>query len=127
MRNNNIDYQVAAKDIKNFISCQQKFRITNLTSNDVAQAVGISRTSLMKIFKEIFGCSFLDYLNKCRVQYARHAIMVNKSSTDLEKVALMSGYTTMRNFNNKYKVVYGETPAYTLKQLNIKHKDKTKQ
>ncbi len=117
MRNNNLDLTAIADDVKLYINTQRNFRNPKLTSNELADALGISKTSLAKVFREIFNCTFSEYLNKCRVQYARHSIVVNKANADLEKVAFLAGFMTTRNFRDKYKETYGETPMATLKAL----------
>jgi AraC-like DNA-binding protein len=106
MRKPNLNKQQVVCDIRNYIEKQRNYRNAALTAADVADAIGISRTSLSNIMREEMGVTFLQYIDKLRLQQAHH-IIANRKTCDLEHIALLVGFATERTFKEKYKKTYG--------------------
>lgn len=112
-----------AQRIKDFIRINRNFRNPNLTLADVAEALGVARSTLIKVFNEEMHTTFQTYVNNCRLRHARHLVMLNNGRFSMEHVAMVAGYGSLNTFNKKYKAEYGELPSETDK----KHKKITKQ
>ena len=122
MRNSNLDLTAIADDVKHYINTQRNFRNPKLTSNELADALAVL------VLRHEAACVRHRELDDLELlagglgllfgeAYARHSIVVNKANADLEKVAFLAGFMTTRNFRDKYKETYGETPMATLKAL----------
>lgn len=91
------------------------FRKQDLTAGMIADEIGISRSALLKIVKEEMDISFLDFVNKCRVQHARKLVVGNKGKHTMEWIQIMSGFGSLHTFYKKYKEAYGEAPYSSYK------------
>jgi beta-xylosidase/AraC-like DNA-binding protein len=92
--------------IKKFIHLHFREQIS-LT--DLAKTVYLSTAYLSKYIKNIFGKSFLEYLNDIRIQHIVNE-MIN-SNDSIGKIALDNGFSNMAMFNQVFRRVYGKTPT----------------
>lgn len=113
MRFISYDKRMVEKAIKRFIKEERNFRNPNLTLADVAESLGMARSTLIKSFSEEMHTTFLAYTNKCRLQYGRHLVMLNNGRFSMEHIALVAGFGSVRTFNKKYRDKYGELPRET--------------
>jgi len=116
MRKENIQQNVIIKQLRDYVEKKRNYRNASLTGSDIATALGISRTTLTKCVSESMGTTLAKYLDKCRVQHARHHIIASKGKADIERVALFAGFRTIRTLNRKYKETYGELPSATMEK-----------
>lgn len=87
----------------------QNFKNSGLSLNQMAADLGVSAPYISHIFSKRIGIRYNDYLNTCRVQYARQLI----SDTDryITDIAYESGFGDIRTFNRVFKKVTGLTPS----------------
>lgn len=80
-----------------------------LSIGDVADAVGLSRYYVSKIFNQKINCSFTAYLNALRLNFAADRLL----STDetVENIAVSSGFDSSRSFYRNFQRVYHVTPG----------------
>lgn len=78
------------------------------TLDKLAQAIGISRASLANRFREVLGCTPMDYLAKLRIEKGK-TLLLEPNST-LEEVARIVGYSSAFAFSKAHKRIYGFSP-----------------
>lgn len=113
MRYAPIDKKKAAEDVKRYIRKERNFRNPNLTLAIVAEALGVARSTLIKVFSDEMKTTFHAYVDNCRLRHSRHLVMLNHGRFSMEHIALVSGYGSVHSFNRKYKAEYGELPRDT--------------
>ncbi len=91
---------------KNFI-IENYYKDINLGM--VARTINISENYFSTIFKKETGLSFIDYLNKIRIQKARDLILGDKVKAS--KVAYMVGYNSISYFSKTFKKLTGQNPS----------------
>jgi AraC-like DNA-binding protein len=85
---------------------------------DVALQTGWSTHHFSKMFKQVTGQNFVDYLTEERMRMAREYLMERKDLT-VEEIATQVGYNSSAYFISKFKSRYQMTPnAYRLIQKN---------
>lgn len=80
-----------------------------LRVEDMAEYVGIHRSYLCTLFKEVTGMSPQQYLANFRLSLA--AEMLSWTTYSVETVALSCGYTDPLTFSKGFKKMYGRTPS----------------
>lgn len=85
----------------------------DINVNSISKEFFISRTKLSRIFKKYSGTGINEYLNTLRIKNANYLIENGTSITD---AALSSGFSSIRTFNNVYKIIMKTTPSEHLKK-----------
>ncbi len=80
-----------------------------LTLNDIAKAVGISKTALTVGFRNLFGESIFEYLQKERMQHAYD--LLQDGGVTVEQVAQAVGYSHACNFSTAFRTHFGYSPT----------------
>lgn len=80
-----------------------------ITYNEIVSFSGYSHSHFSKIFKELTGMTFSDYLNYVKTE---HAVFLLQNNTELSitDISLKCGFTTIRNFNRVFKHITGFSP-----------------
>ncbi|MEP6567260.1 MAG: AraC family transcriptional regulator [Mesorhizobium sp.] len=86
------------------------------TVNELATAVGISRSGFARRFKELVGVAPLDYLTRWRMHLARDAM--RRSGASVGGLAQSLGYASESAFGNAFKRVFGRSPKRLLQSEN---------
>jgi two-component system, response regulator YesN len=81
----------------------------NLGRDEVAKEACMVPTYFSKIFKEITGRGFRDYLNDCRITRAKE-ILINGSRLPITDIALALGYGDITTFERIFKKSVGMAP-----------------
>ena len=103
------------RDTKNFNRIKDviKYIETNyaqqISIDEISSICGFSSSHFMKFFKNIMGCSFIDYLNDYRLSMASR-MLVSSEDTVLS-VAADCGYYNLSYFNRLFKRKYKLTPS----------------
>lgn len=118
MRYMPMDKAELAGRIKDYIRKERNFRNPRLTIAMVAEALGVARSTVIKVFAEEMHTTFHDYVDNCRLRHARHLVMLNKGHFSMEHIAAVAGYGSTNAFNRKYKAEYGELPRDTRNNSN---------
>jgi transcriptional regulator GlxA family with amidase domain len=80
-----------------------------LTTDEIADAAGVSRRQLYTIFRNEMRCSPTDYLTRVRLKEARNLITENK--LNLYEIAEASGFNTARTLNRVFHQQFGIAPS----------------
>lgn len=113
------DKREIALRIKDYVLTKRNYRRFDITSASVAEALGIARSTLIKVMSEEMHTTFAQYLNLCRVHRARHMMVTAKKEIDLEHVAFISGYATKETMIRKYQEQYGDLDDFITKQNKV--------
>lgn len=81
----------------------------NMSSSIIADELNLHPVYLSKIFKEQYGESLLDYINKVRIQKAKPILKEN--CCNLEEIAIKVGFTNTHTFIRLFKKYEGITPG----------------
>jgi transcriptional regulator GlxA family with amidase domain len=79
------------------------------TVDELAQAVGLARSTLAQRFREIMGESPMRYLAGWRMQVAQH--LLRQTSLSMIEVAEQTGYESEAAFSRAFKRYCGQPPA----------------
>lgn len=92
---------------------QQNYSDPTISVQRLAKICLMSETYFRKLFKEYCGCSPLDYINQCRLNYA-----IDLLKTKYYTVAEVSdkcGFSTPYYFSSFIKKKNGHSPLYFIK------------
>lgn len=78
-----------------------------ITLDDVAAHVNRNRSYISSVFSNTYGCTLVEYLNSVRIRNACNLIAYSK--TPVPDVAVMCGFSSVRNFNRVFKSLVGTT------------------
>lgn len=78
------------------------------TVDELASAIGMSRSGFALRFKELVGLAPLDYLTRWRMQLAREALRRKEAS--VASLAATLGYASESAFGNAFKRIFGRSP-----------------
>lgn len=90
------------------IYTKEHFMDPDLSLQEVADAVGISRTYFSKVFKELTGEKYWDYLTQYRVNQAR--ILLTETNMTQAEISEKIGYSSVYHFSRKFKEIVGVSP-----------------
>ena len=89
-----------------------------LGTPDVAQHLGISRSTLDRLAVKQLGCSIPGMITNRRLEHAKH--LLNDTSLTLDAIAKQTGFTSPQYFCAVFKRHFGYTPlAY--RQKHARH------
>lgn len=109
--NNNSNHFVSRKEffVEQVIAYINSSYSVKITVQDIAQHVGLDRTYLYRIFKELKGVSIQTYILKFRLNRACH--FLTHTSLSLEEISLCCGYSSVQHFSYLFKKYMEITPA----------------
>lgn len=87
---------------------KQNYQKKDLSLQEVADAAGISRTYFSKMFKDITGEKYWDYLSRYRIEKAKELLL----NTNLGQAQISEnvGYGSEFHFSRKFKEIVGISP-----------------
>ena len=103
-----LNYLDAAKEY-----IQNNFHHHGFNVNSLADAIGIERSYLFRLFKEGEGVSVIDYIINARLDAARE--MLDSGITQVKVVATSCGYENPLYFSNAFKKRFGVSPKHYIK------------
>ncbi|MCU0428715.1 MAG: DNA-binding response regulator [Cytophagaceae bacterium] len=95
------------KRIKKMIS--EQYTDSTLSVEEIAQEVGMSKSTLYRKLKSLTGKSALDLLQEYRLAQAYELIL--KSDWNVSEIAYAVGYTDPGYFSQRFKEFYGVSPS----------------
>lgn len=80
----------------------------NISLDTAADALGISRFDVSRLFSSSIKINFVKYVNFMRIAYAKE--LLETTNTSVLDIALECGYESLRTFNRVFKEYEGMTP-----------------
>lgn len=80
----------------------------DITASGISKSLYIDRGKLSRIFTKYSGMSVNDYINRLRVSKANELL---EEGYTVMRVAMESGFQSVRTFNNVYKKIMGFPPS----------------
>lgn len=81
----------------------------SLSVGDVADAVGLSRRTLERYFREALGCTVLDEITRCRLVRAQR--LLENTRVSIKQVALAAGFSTPERMAKVFQRLSGMSPT----------------
>ena len=94
------------KDLLNHID--QNYE--NMSFTDAATYMGLSETYFSKLFKNLCGMTFSQYLNVVRVEKAVE-LLTSETPYSITEIASICGYSSIRHFNRSFLQITGYSPS----------------
>jgi len=95
---------------------------SDITLDDVADGVGVSRYHLIRAFGVATGYSVMRYLRARRLSIAAQSLVDNDSRNILD-IALASGYNSHEAFTRAFIKQFGSTPELIRRQSHVDNLD----
>lgn len=92
---------------------------SELSFNQVARAVGMSRASLGRIFPRLFGRTFAKYLAEARVVKA--CALLSETDKSVAEIAIEAGFGSVSNFNRRFLALKQTSPLRYRKTAQVRH------
>lgn len=100
-----------------------------LTLRSVAEALGINKFALAKVFSGVFHTNFNQYLNEIRLNYA--SSLLENTDKRITDIYLEAGFESQRTFNRAFQQKYGRTPSEyrrtCLEKWNMENQEEPKE
>lgn len=95
---------------------------SDISVQDIAYHIGLNRTYLYRIFKEITGMSIQSYILHIRLEKSCH--LLKYSNLSLSQIASFCGYSSAQHFSSYFKKSIGITPSQYRKNKSDRQKNK---
>ena len=89
---------------------EANFHDVSLDPQTIAQACGISRSYLYKVFAE--GPSVMEHLRRRRLEAARGLIELRRKDLPITSVAMACGFSSSSEFSRLFKKEFGIKPSH---------------
>ena len=89
---------------------QKLYLDSELKLSDVASSLGTNRNAISNCINSQRGCSFTQFVNKYRIDYAQQ-LLRTRSDIKISEVWTTSGFSTERTFLRTFKQLTGMTPS----------------
>lgn len=100
---------IKMETVKMAIEYIQKNYYKDISTNDVAKAMGLSKSYFCRIFKEITQHTVVSYINRVRCYNAKKLFSTGKYL--VSEAALLSGFDNLSYFSRTYKKYMGKLPS----------------
>lgn len=87
---------------------KKHYQESDLSLQDLADATGTSRTYFSRIFKEMTGEKYWDYLSRYRIMKAKE--LLSETNLGQAEISAMIGYESEFHFSRKFKELVGVSP-----------------
>lgn len=107
--------EMSAKDmlveqLRTLIEQEKIYLQAGIRIDEVALTLGTNRTYMAKMMKTVYGHTFSEYMNICRLNSAR-ADMLQRKDASIETIALANGFNSSNTFNKVFNQHFGSSPA----------------
>lgn len=106
------DYRYFSGDVGNKVHEARKILGENLASSitveELAERVNLNRTTLQRVFKQMYGMTTFEYRTHVRMQEAKNMLLTDTMS--VTDIAGSCGYANASKFSAAFKKVFGQTP-----------------
>lgn len=104
------------KRISALFNNEQIFLNPNLKVSDIATEIGTNRTYVSAFFNKEAECTFYDYVNKYRIEYACN--LLTNSEENIVQIAEKSGFNSSQSFIRVFSKIKGTSPTKFRKEEN---------
>ncbi len=80
-----------------------------LTLGQVARQAGLSESHFCRLFKDSSGLTLTDYVNRCRVDWAKRELL--NPNSRISEIAFLIGYQSLSQFNRSFARIVGVSPS----------------
>ncbi len=94
--------------IKSVLLFVEKNHGNHLTLQDACELSGVSKSYFCRLFRELLGMSFTEYLNLVRLRFVVRALY--DSDRAISDIAMDAGFSSLQYFNRCFKHYRGCTP-----------------
>lgn len=81
----------------------------NRSLEDYAQMCCMSKYHFLRVFKDVTGCSPIEYRNSIRLEHAKE--MLCETDNTVDEISIRIGYTSNAYFCNAFKLKFGMSPS----------------
>ena len=106
LRNNSPNRNDSISQVLSYVNKNFNYPIS---LEDVCKICGYSPEYFCRLFKNIVGVRFKDYITSLRLESAKH--MLISSDASITQICFDCGFGSIRNFNREFKSKYGQTPT----------------
>lgn len=89
----------------------------NLKVSDIATEIGTNRTYVSAFFNKEAECTFYDYVNRYRIEYACN--LLTNSEENIVQIAEKSGFNSSQSFIRVFSKIKGTSPTKYRKEENV--------
>ncbi|HOX58596.1 MAG TPA: helix-turn-helix domain-containing protein [Candidatus Paceibacterota bacterium] len=93
----------------------QQHQTEHLRLGHVARAVNTSTFYFCKMFKQVTGINFTDYLSRVRIEKAKNLLL--NPNLRVSEIAFEVGFQSLTHFNRVFKKILGQSPTEYRAQL----------
>lgn len=95
------------QEVKLYID--RNYADANLSLNLLSEKFGLSPRYLSRIFKDVYGDKFVDYMTEVRINRAKE--LLRETADSVQEIAEKVGYVHAVSFNRAFKKITGLTPG----------------
>ena len=100
--------EVTTKNIKAIIDYINENYMNNITIDELAETVNLSKHYFMRFFKRYMGMTCIEYINDYRLNIASNLLLTTR--VQITEVAASIGITNLSYFNRIFKKKFHMTP-----------------
>lgn len=105
------------KRISTLFDNDRIFLNPNLKVSDIATEIGTNRTYVSAFFNKEAECTFYDYVNRYRIEYACN--LLTNSEENIVQIAEKSGFNSSQSFIRVFSKIKGTSPTKYRKEENV--------
>lgn len=98
------------KRFEELMISQRFFIRKDLKIDDLVKEIGSNRTYVSNYINRTYHCSFSEYTNKLRIEYAKTLLASSVKGTKLSQIAEEAGFASEQSFYRNFKKFVGMTP-----------------
>ncbi len=108
-----LNYSYFSGDSANKVHAARKILSENLAVDisieELAEKVNLNRTTLQRVFKQMYGVTVFEYRTQVRMQESKNLLLDNKLS--VTEIAGLCGYANASKFSAAFRKCFGVTPT----------------
>ncbi len=109
----NTGYRYFSGDSANKVHAARKILGENLAADisveELAEKVKLNRTTLQRVFKQMYGVTIFEYRTQARMQESKNLLVDNNLT--VTEIAGLCGYSNASKFSAAFKKYFGSTPT----------------
>ncbi len=104
------DDATIGRKLETLMSDRQYYLTKNLKISDVVKQIGSNRTYVSNYINTNYNCSFSDYINRKRIDFAKTILLSSTEDVKLSTIADSSGFSSESSFYRNFQKIVGMTP-----------------